>query len=390
MNFKRVKTTVAAGVLAASMLLPNVTAYAATLSDPNSYLKDNTTNVITKIVESPDGVTYDRTFTYTFEQEKSRKSDSNVDANQKDAAIKSVTIEAKGDKADYKDQTNKTGDKTESLNLTEALDLSSIVDAGVYTYKVTETQLTADEKSADAQKGETWTYDSTAYRLRVYATWVKDANGNNTTTLDKKITLVKMDAEGNDTGDKQSTATFTNTLTKESSFKLTKEITDTNGLESSDALYEFTVTIAPSTLGTSDSVAYTYSVEGDSTKQNVKFVSGGKIQLKSGQTATFSGVPAGSLVKVEESKDIANVNYDETAITVKDSSEAANGTTNKVTTVENVLVKEGNVTSISYNNTWKTLTVTGVVTDVAPYVTLVVVAVAAVAAYVVFKRRVAR
>ncbi len=63
-------------------------------------------------------------------------------------------------------------------------------------------------------------------------------------------------------------------------------------------------------------------------------------------------------------------------------------TSNGLSTGE-VLIGE-DTDSITFTNTYKDVTVTGVITNIAPYVALVVAVVAGCAAYMMLKKRMAR
>lgn len=377
MNFKRVKTTVAAGVLAASMLLPGVTALAApTNLDEVTHLGGSATDVITKNVITSEGVTFENeSFVYSFAQGAKDSKDGDYTVNTTTAAIPDVTIGPKSST----DAVSSTDEDTNTVTykLTAGVNLEALSTPGIYTYTVSE-----QARTAATPDGTTWTYDTdTKYLMRVYVT--KNGDG-----LDKNITIVQLDESGKETGNKLSTATFNNKLQKTGDLRIAKYASDNTGLEPSGQTYEFKVTFTADGINTLPE-AFVYKI-GDMTSfgEEQSIVNGGTIKLTSGQQADFTNVPAGVKVTVEEINNPANIQETSIDYSVDGTTLSPNGGV-KATKVENVLVGQEQ-TSISYGNTWRDLTITGVVTDVAPYVTLVVVAVAAVAAYVVFKRRVAR
>lgn len=354
MRLTRIKTTVMAGVMAASMLLPNMTAMAVTTAT-------NGAEITKKVTAAADGVTFDETFTYTFAQE-AVKEDSGVQANVNTATIGDVTINVKN--------------TTDKRTATGGINLDDLKTPGVYTYIVEESARTATDPT-----GTTWDYDTTTqYRLRVYV-----SNGDS--GLTKTMTLIKLNADDEDTGEKLTTAEFENKLVKTSTteedgalFTLTKAVTDNSSMEPANQEYEFKITVTPDPVNGTPTGGYTYKVGGE-TKT---VTSGGTIKLKKGETASFTNISAGDKVTIEEVNNPANVKSVATSATVAGSTE--NGTNVKV---ENVLVDEGG-SAVTYTNTWADVTMTGVVTSIAPYVTLVVVAIAAVAAYMAIKGRVAR
>lgn len=397
MNLKRIKTTLAAGVLAASMIMPGLAVCAAP-TNPNGYntVAADTKTAITKTVKSPEGISYEKTFTFKFEQVTTAMTDSGVSIRTEAKSIPDATVTVKSENAGAAD-TN--GIKTATANLTDALNLTNIDDAGLYIYTVTE----VDNSSSDDAANGTWTYDTTKYRMRVYATWKTGTTHDNKDNLEYTISLIKLDSNLSETGNKVATADFTNYVEKTTTFTLTKGITDNNGVESMNQLYEFDVTFDPyKAVSTAADATITWKIVKDGqdvTAAEGRTVSGTVsdnkltgVKLLSGESVVFSGVPVGTKATVEEKKDIANVDYTKTAITVSDAAKSGTISDDKVK-VTDVVVKEktgDKTTTVTYNNTWQTLTVTGVVTDIAPYITLVVVAIAGIAAYIGFKKRIAR
>lgn len=374
MNLKRIKTSAAAGILAASMLLPNMTAFAAV-----STFGTDATDVITKKVTADDGVTFtNESFTYTFEQREANVQDSGVTANQETVTIPSITIDSASSGEAY--TTDENGNKVYTFTKGE-INLSDIEKAGVYTFTVKETA-----RSAEDPEGTTWVYDESQYILRVYA------KNNGQGGLNYEMTLRKLNADGSEPadGDKLTTAEFNNTLTKTVNHLRIYKMTSNDEFAPADEEYSFVVTLEEGSLNSAPEGGYYYYItDGMGYKsESIAFKSGDTIKLKANQWADFENeVPAGALVTVQEVDLPANVDTVSatTSVGLNDAVEAPL-TNNK--TAELVVDEAGR--TITFTNTWKDVTITGVVTNIAPYVTLVVVATAAIAAYVVLKRRIAR
>lgn len=360
MKFTRIKTTMMAGMLAASMILPGMTALAA---EPT---KADATKFITKTVTAPtSGVSVNETFKYTFTQEE-KKDDSGVEANTTTAAIPEI-------------QVNATAANTAFNGV---IDLSRLTTPGVYTYIVKETDESEDKTSGTV----TWEYDTTEYRLRVY---VQGTGADQTKTM----TLIKTadDASDTTTNDKKvATAAFNNHKAVVSDgttnlFKISKTVVDPSNMEPANYEYTFTVTITTDSANAKYEPAdgeYTYKI-GETTG---KVKSGETIKLKKGETAIFTNIPAGDKVTVVETKDtnmasVATKTLDNTKRTEVSGSDY---------TVSDVLVSDDGQSYVSFENTWSSVTITGVVTNIAPYITLVAFAVVAIAAYVAMKNKVAR
>lgn len=379
MNLKRIKTSAAAGILAASMLLPNMTAFAAV----STFGKD-ATDVITKKVTADDGVTFtNESFTYTFEQREANVQDSGVTANQETVTIPSITIDSASSGEAY--TTDENGNKVYTFTK-GGIDLTNIEKAGVYTFTVKET---ARDTSGDPA-GTTWVYDESQYILRVYAK--NDGNGG----LNYEMTLRKLNEDGTEPadGDKLTTAEFNNTLTKTAAFLRIAKLVDNDEFADENTDYTFEVTFDEGKLNTASADGYAYTItDGSHTYDSGTIKSGETITMKKNQYAEFKTIPAGTTVTVKEINLASNINT--VTVTeyvgqteVKDA-KLTHDEDNNTYVTDSILVDEAG-TSITFTNTWKDVTITGVVTNIAPYVTLVVVATAAIAAYVVLKRRIAR
>lgn len=343
------------------------------------------TDIITKTVQADNGVSFtDQTFKYTFAQE-DKKTDSNVTANLVTADISDVVITMSGTSDKNKDFTQEIKNYKQTAGRTAkdgatAIDLSNIEKAGVYTYIVTESEggTTADKT--------TWKNDTAKYRMRVYAT-------NGADGLEKNITLIKLDEKGNETGNKLDTADFTNKIAKTSTFAIGKYVDGGTSYIPDGTTYNYEVTfnfdvLNKEVLGVTDTTEFDYIItDGTSTIKSGKVKSGDKIEgLPANAYIQISGLPVGTTVvtnEVDNPANVASTKYDTYVGKVQTKTGAKGATTDAV------LVDEDG-SSVYFTNTWKDVTVTGVVTNNAPYIAMVVLAGAAVAGYVVLKRKIAR
>lgn len=423
MNLNKIKMTMATGVLAASMILPGMTAFAA----PKTTVTGGTTDFIVKTVKSPEGVSYtNQTFSYTFEQDGYQTvdgsktfvggtDDSGVKANLVEASIPGVSTSAMA--SNKNNVTNGVDTETAKVSIS----LENITVPGVYTYTVKETARTTTQTSEGVNEanGTTWKYDVTTYKLRVYVT--KDAT---TGALTKTMTLVDSSKDTDD--DKVATADFTNLVTKRGGSGDGEDsdngptpgtdkaaLTISKALATGDAAYEptnqtyaFTVNFTENDLNTADdgldkdNTYEYYIVSADGTRGSVQTINNGEtISLKNGEKAEFYKIYAGTTVVVTETgkdKDGNTIkNLKEVKAKVTSNDETKNAGTNALTKTDagyatsSFVIGEG-TNSAEFTNDFSDVTVTGVVTNVAPYITLVVVAVAAVAAYMGLKSRIAR
>ena len=247
---------------------------------------------------------------------------------------------------------------------------------GEYTYSIKENELPIDAS------GYGWTKTSgDTYYLHVL---VKKGEGDNT-TKEYFVTTSNEVTENNEYANKVNSIAFTNKYTKQAAaLTITKNVSDTT-YEPKDQEYTFTVTFVADALNPTKE--YSYTKGEDTSAQNI--TSGGTLTLKNGETATFDDIPAGTKVTVVETpvtniKDVkidvtSNGNNAEQKIVQKDSE----------FTTGSVLIGE-KTNAIKFTNEYTDVTATGVVTNIAPYITMVVVAGAAIAVYVVLKKRLAR
>lgn len=366
MNFTRIKTTMMAGVLAASMILPGMTAFAAeTAKQPTEKNPQivKTVDVDKNVSEITGTDAFIR-----FKVEQTTNSDG-VISPKTDIATRDIGISV----SDPKNIT--PADIIDTSGLAWNIDengVNTTLKAGEYTFKVYET---TEQSKTDFG----WTeIDDKVYIVHVYV--------DNTGKVTYGLTYITD--EGKESA-KVDQAKFNNTYNKKSekdgkTYKLTvtKNVLDKTYV-AADQDYEITITFTvPSQQKTVTDAAYTTSV-------------GTRTVSKDGKTVTI----------VAKIKDKGSIVVDKIAVgatyTVEETSQADLGANfvkaqYKTNTAEKAVDKLEAQTfaeadaSVEVQNTFKEVTVTGVVTSIAPYVTLVVLAVAAIAAYMAMKARVAR
>lgn len=329
MKFKRFMALALAGVMTLGMASSVVAA---------DGVQEKVT--IKKTVTMADGITTLDTDTATFLVHQI----ANKDGIAAPASVSDLTPSITGINA-----TNKGGEKE--------IDFSSVTIPGEYTFELTET---APADKGNAEYG--WTKDRSKYYIQVL---VKNNNS-------KEFYITK---DGETT--KKNSADFTNTYTKKApdltvTKKVSGEYADLN------QAFEFTVKFTGSTTATVPDSGFPYKI-GNGAEQNL--TSGGKIYLKNGETATFTNIPAGIKVEVNETK---VENYEKPELVIQD----ANGTRS----VENY--STGNIllgdvaNKIEFTNNYKPITPTGLAISVAPFVAMFAAVGAAIALYVAAKRRV--
>lgn len=237
---------------------------------------------------------------------------------------------------------------------------------GEYTFEVKET--------APADKTGTygWTVDKTTYYVHVY---VAQDNSHSYIVTEGTNTITDNKFEN-----KVDSIDFTNTFTKEAGAFTVKKTVENDQYADKDTLYSFTATFEESaTSGEVSSFINDIKVAGAT---NVK-VDGSKItfQLKKDETATFTNVPAGVKVDVLEAQ-ATNVKSTKIDITSNGETKPQKGGLDS----GEVLLGE-NANSIVYTNTYQDVTLTGVVTKIAPFVAMIAIAAGAAALYMVSRRR---
>lgn len=380
MKFTRLKTTAMAGIMAASMVMPGMTAMAANVK---------TTPTVDKTVKAAQGVTIpDQDIEFTAEWV------GNADGYAKPTgAPDELTVAV----ANFKDEKGNGADLSSTKNLT----ISGIPTAvGEYTYKITEDSLPAlsdDGYGWSAQEDTTNGY-YTEYYLHILV--YQGGTEYFVTTTNSKDDVQTQEDGSKVLNNKVDKIQFLNKYTKrggssdgDDAPSLTiKKTVEQGTLTKADQKYTFTVSFTANNLNPTK--AYSYVIKNASDEQQgtgTITADNATLELQDGWYAEFADVPAGTTVTVTEGY-VTNIEAVKANV-VSDGENKGDTTfstpSTTALTVADVLVGEGENT-IAYTNTYKNVTITGVATNVAPYVTLVVVAFVAVAAYVVLKRRVAR
>lgn len=304
---------------------------------------------VEKTVKVAEGVTLpNTTFTYTATQ----VANADETAAPAQVGLADVTIKYGGE--------NST---STTLTKTAAFDLSPIpiTKPGEYTYEVKETP---------GQSGDGWTYDSQRYYLQVLV----NREGQKTYTITK--------TKG-DTTKKETAFKFTNTYSKNTSLSVTKKVTNSTYIDK-DQKYTFTATFTDPSTSQIDMTKITVTgVDAQEVSVSGKTIT---FSLKDGQTANFANVPAGAKVAVEETNTADLKNWKSASFSaISNGAEISNPTTTD-TRISDVLVGE-KTNSITVANTFRDVTVTGVITQIAPFVAMIAIAAGAVALYLVSRRR---
>lgn len=374
MRMNTIKTRILAGILALGMIMPGMTAMA-----DESVTTASQGSLIQETVISGKNLKYNETFTYSITQE-GQWDDSGVVANENTATLGtgSVTIQMNQQNG-KKDGTSNTNEEqifrmTNVGGISDEVLKASITEPGVYTYLI-------KEESHTNNAGLTWSNDQSVYRMRVYA---ENTGG---TSLVYTVTVEQIkNRDGQEiTSQKVSKANFTDYIIGE--FQLTKQV---EGFATQTA---FTFNVTPGVLDRYKDViqlpsTIQYNVvgkDGSTVKsgQTLSLSDGvGQVQLEDGQTAVFTNLPVGTYLTIVEqfgTKEPKSVKTEETRSITSD---VIKGTERTKPDVEVT-----NPTKVTYVNTYPEPTPTGVVTSIAPYVTLVVIAGAAIALYVIIRKK---
>lgn len=341
---KSIRTAIIAAamtlLLALGAAATGLTAHAATSDQPTA-----TEPKITKNITVADGITFKDDAVFSVHQI------ANADGVTAPKTIidYNVTIDGKT----LSDKHTGTGD----LQLADKTGSNP----GEYTFEVKET--------APTTAG--WTKDSTVYQVHVYV----DKDGAHTYSVTKDIN-----------GKQEKTdLVFTNTYVKtDGTFTVSKKV-DKGDYTDKDTEYNFKATFtASSTSGNVADFVKNIQLNGAAIPAS-QIASDGTVtfQLKDGENANFTNVPVGVKVTVEETNRPSNVNSTSITVTSNGKTSALSGDNVKA---ENVLVGEG-TNSVAYTNTYKDVSLTGVVTKIAPFVAMIAIAAGAAALYLVSRRR---
>lgn len=355
MKRSKIATLLLTGALSVSMLAAGaMTAFAATINDDATEAQTKGSSdsaTITKKLQYPDGITFEaKSFEFSF---------ASTDAGAPAIPNVSVTMEAV--------DTAGTAGTNEITGKTGALDLSGFnaptVKTGTYTYTVAEvTQASSDADTALAVNTE-----NNNYTLKVF----KQANGTVNYTIwngEKKIdsfddfiyTNLYTERGGNE-----------DTENEGASLVVTKEVTGNYGDKNKE--FEFTFGFEKGALDKSNTTSYTARKNG--TGEAITLFNGAKFNLADGEKMVFDKIPAGTKVSVTET------GVDGYTTTYASVSNGEEGTANT-----DVLIGE-KTNSITVTNKSNDQVITGLALQAAPYVALIGLALAMMAAYVVLRRR---
>lgn len=363
MNFKRIKTTAAAGILAASMILPNMTAFAA-LNDDGGV----DTAQIKKTVQADANVsgipTADKDVTFLVHQV------GNASGNTAPSSVSDsyVTI----------DVSTAAGESTDFAQAILA-DVSGLT-TGEYTFEVTETL-----QASGSDFG--WTSVNTegkTYYLRVVVKsdgtklyFITASNTAGATKIETADFINVYNKKSIDEGGNANTLTVTKTIDDDDAAYI-------NNSETYPITITFNVPDEQTAVNKGTSYVVTSPANAEwSYADGVVTISA---NIARNESIVVSNIAVGATYSVSEDTSSLDSTFQGVDYTVEEGSTQLQ---NKGTACSSMTFKNASQT-VDVHNDFQNITITGVVTDVAPYVTLVVVAVAAIAAYVIMKRRIAR
>lgn len=245
---------------------------------------------------------------------------------------------------------------------------------GEYTFMVTETSPTA--KAADAAYG--WTVDTSVYYVHVYVDKDKNHQYLLTKTDNAVETIGEGDAATSQLKNKTDKFEFVNTFTKGADLTIEKTVSNPTYVDA-DTYYEFTITFTGNDTVTVPSEGFEFtgtkaSLNKTDAASTGSLKSGDKFYLQDGGSIKFEGIPAGVKYTVTET---AATNVASTTVTV-DGEGITDGATQTL---------DENNDVVSYTNTYKDVTITGVIMNVLPFVMMIAIAGAAAAMYVASRRR---
>lgn len=329
-------------VVAVTMMAGSLAVFAEgeeTTTPANNVISGTITSVpVTKAVNVADGITVPETSFNVYAEQTN---------NALDEPVAPVTGQAKtkvGELAVAAGASAQTG--TPTLNFD-----SLTPKAGEYTFIVTE----GDENAVSTAGADGWQPNSESYKVVVL---VK----NGTDGLERQYAVYKGET-------KVESVDFTNTYLKTGSLTVSKNVTNSDYANLED---EFTVKVTftkSSTAG--DATSFTAKINNEDT--TVTYGTPVEITLKHGESASITGVPAGTTYTALD-ETTGNYTYTDTDYVVN--GEAADAG----------LVGDG-TNSATVNNEFKEITITGVIMNVLPFVMMIAIAGAAAAMYVVSRRR---
>ncbi len=350
MKLSRIKTMLLVVTVAATMLFSSTAVFAAVNAD-------TTEPKITKNVAIADGVTLaDTTVTFNVSQVTPYKDGAGVEY------AAPATIEA-FDVTGTVSSTNKTAE----VELGVAAKIAAAGNKpGQYMFDVRETAPT---------QGTNWTtVDSTVYLLQVL---VDNAGAY-------KYSVTKKDANVDNANTDKTDLIFKNVYEATAYLIVSKAVTGDDYVPT-DTEYEFTVAFTANgdlakvpekvsgRIGSADATEYTVT--------DNKVV----VKLKKGETITFTGLPAGIKYTVTETTPTVQT-YKDTTITQKADGETVMSDQTATATQIQTLGNKGE-NSVAVTNNFTPIAPTGLIMSYLPYISMIALAIAAVALYLVSKRR---
>jgi pilin isopeptide linkage protein len=333
---KKFRVLLLTAVLAVAMMAGSLSVFAAdeaTIPDVN----DDGTVPVTKTLKTNKGSTVTETFSYTIVKV---ATDTSTVAETPDATIAGIEISAPADAT--------------STDGTSEMVFGTFPHAGVYQYTVTET------------KGNTegMTYDGTVYTVRVFVV-------NGTDGLEIRQITAEKD------GEKVDAVKFENSYVETASDLTISKVTTGDSADRT-LPFKMTITLHDPTLVTQRTITTSTNV---TDKGNGVY----EVDLSNGQSATFSGMLAGTTYDIVETQDSK---YTATAEIVANGETVTTQTPAKGDDYEQtgILIGE-NTNSATITNTMEDITITGVITNILPFVMMIAIGGAAAALYVVSRRR---
>lgn len=337
---KKARVLILAVMTATVMLLGSTAAFAAV---------DNSGDEpkITKNVTIADGVTLaDTTVTFNVQQV------ANPDG-----------LDAPDSIADYPVTGTVSSSKTTVNDV--ALGIAGKIDKtkpGEYTFEVSEEALTPVTN---------WTSDDTVYLLQVLV--------KNDQTVTYSVT------EKNATEAAKTDLIFTNVYKATANLSVSKAVTG-DAYVAADTEYTFKATFAANG-STAQVPAKVMGKIGETSTEYTVSNNEVEFTLKKGETITFEGLPAGIKYTVTEEKPSpTTVTYTNTTVDQKIDGEAQTQTTG-LASASNAVLGNAGENSVAFTNNYQQITPTGLIISYLPYIAMILLAMAALALYVVSKRR---
>lgn len=374
---KRVLTAILAAMVAVMMLA------APAFADEATPEQKTTVPFITKVVKGNKGVALNETFNFKFTAE-----GTDTVAADDHPAISDVNIAI-----------SKSDSETE-VTKTENVTLPTFTKPGVYKYKVKETKLDGyDNYYGD--KGQI-SFDESYYYMYVYV--VENTDG---TLSVKAVTAIHSTDDQKVTWGENEGMKFTNEFVKKANpgdnpdpdpsattTDLTvKKTVDTKGqIDASEQEFSFTVTFSTTGTVVLPTDWTTGDIAGVPSDSSITVSHSGDtftFTLKDGQQVEFKNIPAGVTYQVTEgaATDYTPSYTDSHTSSDGQTVEATKGgqASTELTTDSYLIYDKGN--SGVMTNTYKDITVTGILTDNAPFILLIVFAIGAGAIYIRMRRR---